>query len=132
MIKGIAHIGIAVRNIEESVEAISKAFDLPMAPVIDNKELQRKFALFDIHGVALEFIEDYSEKGEFRPPPYQKGNAIHHFCLLTDDIEADVEKLKNRGVEMADDKPFVGMRGKKRAFTRPSVLNGIPIELTEA
>ena len=131
MIKGIAHIGISVRNIEETVGAFSKTFDLPIPPVTDNRELRRKFAMVDINGVAIEFIEDYSEKGEFRPPPDHPGNAIHHFCLFSDDIELDVEKLKSRGVEMADKKPVVGIRGKKRAFTKPDLLNGIPIELTE-
>ena len=27
----------------------------------------------------------------------EKGDAIHHFCLLTDNIEDDVEALKQRG-----------------------------------
>jgi methylmalonyl-CoA/ethylmalonyl-CoA epimerase len=60
-----------------------------------------------------------------------KGDAIHHFCLVSDNIEEDVEALKKRGVEMMDQKPRIGLRGKKIAMTMPSALNGITIELSE-
>ena len=43
----------------------------------------------------------------------EKGDMIHHFCLLTDNIEEDLESLKQRGVEMMDQTPRVGLRGKK-------------------
>jgi len=50
---------------------------------------------------------------------------------LSDNIEEDVEDLKRRGIEMMDQKPKVGLRGKKIAMTMPSALNGITIELSE-
>jgi methylmalonyl-CoA/ethylmalonyl-CoA epimerase len=50
---------------------------------------------------------------------------------VSDNIEEDVEALKKRGVEMMDQKPRIGLRGKKIAMTMPSALNGITIELSE-
>ena len=76
-------------------------------------------------------IQDYSEEGRFAKFVKERGNAIHHFCLLTDEIEKDIEVLKGRGVEMLDQKPKLGARGKRIAFTQPSVLGGIPFELSE-
>jgi hypothetical protein len=46
-------------------------------------------------------------------------------------IAEDIESLKKRGVEMMDQAPRVGVRGKKIAMTMPSALNGITIELSE-
>lgn len=131
MIQGVGHVGIAVKDIEESLEAVSKALDLPIPPVRDNPEKKMKCAVVDLSGIGLEFIEDYSEEGAFAMFVKEKGNAIHHVCLLTDDIEADIKVLEKRGVEMADRVPRIGLRGKKIAFTRPSALNGIPMELSE-
>ena len=131
MIKGIGHIGIAVKNIEEAITAVSKAFDLPIPSIKDIPEKKIKVALLDIGGTGLEFIQDYSEEGRFARFVKERGNAIHHFCLLTDQIEKDIEVLKGRGVEMADEKPKLGARGKRVAFTQPSVLDGIPFELSE-
>ena len=131
MIKGVGHIGIAVENIDESLTAITKALNLPVPPVRDIPEMKIRVAVVNIGGTGLEFIEDYSRNGRFARLVKERGNAIHHFCLLTDEIEKDVEVLKGRGVEMADQKPRLGVRGKRIAFTQPSVLGGIPFELSE-
>ena len=131
MIKGIGHIGIAVKDIEESIATITKALGIPAPSIRDVREKQMKVALLMLNDIGLEVIEDYSENGAFVQFVHDRGNAIHHFCLLTDNIEADIEALKERGVEMADERPRIGLRGKKIAFTKPSALNGIPFELSE-
>jgi methylmalonyl-CoA/ethylmalonyl-CoA epimerase len=131
MIRGVGHVGIAVKNIEESLEAVSRALDLPIPQVRDFPEKKMKCAVVGVGGIGLEFIEDYSEEGAFATFVKERGNAIHHVCLLTDDIEADIKVLEKRGVEMADQEPRIGLRGKKIAFTRPSALKGIPMELSE-
>jgi methylmalonyl-CoA/ethylmalonyl-CoA epimerase len=131
MIKGIGHIGIAVKNIEEAITAVSKAFGLPIPPIKDIPEKKIKVALLDIGGTGLEFIQAYSEEGDFSKFIKEKGNAIHHICFLTDQIETEIEVLNSRGIEMADQKPRMGVRGKRIAFIKPSSLNGIPFELSE-
>ena len=131
MIKGIGHIGIAVDNLEESLAAMVKALDVDMPPIKDVSEKKMKIALIDMGGIGLELIEDYSEDGPFARFVKERGNAIHHFCLLTDNIEADLKALVKRGIEMADQRPRVGLRGKRIAFAKPSALNGIPFELSE-
>lgn len=131
MLKGVGHIGIAVKNIEESLGAISKALDLPVPQIRDHPNKKMKVAVMDLNGIGLEFIEDYSESGAFAAFVRERGNAIHHVCLLSDDIEADLDILEERGVELADRKPKMGLRGKRIAFTRPSILDGIPLELSE-
>ena len=131
MLKGVGHIGIAVKDIEESLGAISKALDLPVPQIQDHPDKKMKVAVVDLKGIGLEFIEDYSEAGGFATFVKERGNAIHHVCLLSDDMEVDLEILEGRGVELADRKPKMGLRGKRIAFTRPSVLDGIPLELSE-
>jgi methylmalonyl-CoA/ethylmalonyl-CoA epimerase len=131
MIQGIHHIGVVVKEIEDSLAAISKTLDLPVPPIRDNPDKKMKVAVVDLAGVKLEIIEDYSEEGEFAKFVQERGNAIHHFCVLSDNLEADIKVLKKRGIEMADHKPKIGLRGKRIAFTKPSALSGIPLELSE-
>lgn len=131
MIKGVGHIGIAVKNIEETLSAVSKILNLPMPSIRDVPERKLKVSVVDIGGTGLEIIQDYSEEGEFAKFVKERGNAIHHICLLTDQIEADIELLKAQGIEMVDPKPKIGVRGKRIAFTKPSALKGIPFELSE-
>ena len=131
MIKGIGHIGIAVDNLEESLTVMARALDVDLPTIKDVSEKKMKVALIEMGGIGLELIEDYSEDGPFARFVKEKGNSIHHFCLLTDDIEADIADLETRGIEMADQRSRVGLRGKRIAFTKPSALNGIPFELSE-
>jgi methylmalonyl-CoA epimerase len=131
MLKSVGHIGIAVKNIEVSLKAISKALDLPVPRILDYPDKKMKVAVIDFKGVGLEFIEDYSEDGAFASFVKERGNAIHHVCLLSDDMEEDLEILEKRGVELADRKPKMGLRGKRIAFTEASILDGIPFELSE-
>ncbi len=130
MIKGFGHIGIVVKDIDASLAALAKALNIAVPPVKDVAEKKTKVALVEIGGVGLEFIQDYSADGAFAKLVRERGDTIHHFCLLSDDMQADIDTLKQRGVEMADAQPRLGLRGKPIAFTRPSILNGIPIELS--
>jgi len=131
MIKEISHLGIVVRDIEKSLKALSQIIDLGSPAIKEFPEKKIKCAVVETKGVTLEFLQDDSDNGFLGRYRREKGDAIHHFCLVSDNIEEDVEALKKRGVEMMDQKPRVGLRGKKIAMTMPSALNGITIELSE-
>ena len=131
MIKGIGHLGLFVKNIEESITALSKFVDIEKPSINEVRDAGLRCAVVDLNGIGLELIQDLKEDGPLAQMLDEKGDMIHHFCLLTDNIEEDVEELKTRGVEMADQEPRVGLRGKKIALTMPSALNGITIELSE-
>ncbi|MGD9225243.1 MAG: VOC family protein [Desulfobacterales bacterium] len=131
MIKAVGHLGIVIKDIEASLNALSKIIDIQSPAIKEFPEKKMKCAVVEFGGIGLEFIQDSSEDGMMAEFIKEKGDGIHHFCLLTDNIEDDVEILKQRGIEMLDQKPRIGLRGKMIAFTQPSALNGIMIELSE-
>ena len=131
MFNKVGHLGIAVKDIDQAVAAFSKVLGLPRPEVRDVPEKKMKVALLDLHGVALEFLEDYSQEGPIGKFVKEKGNGIHHFCLETDHIEGEIEDLVSRGAEMRDYQPRMGLRGKKIAFVHPDSLDGLVVELTE-
>jgi len=105
--------------------------DFPPPMRKESEVAKRKIAVVDLGNVSLELIQDLTEDGPMARMVQYHGNTIHHFCLLTDDIETDLEKMKDRAVEFQDKRPKIGLRGKKCALSAPSALNGIPIELSE-
>ena len=98
---------------------------------MDFPDKKIKVALLELSGVSLEFLEDYSGVNPFSKLVQERGNAIHHFCVLTDDIEKEIEDLTSRGVKMSDAQPRMGLRGKKIAFIHPDSLDGLSVELSE-
>jgi methylmalonyl-CoA/ethylmalonyl-CoA epimerase len=131
MIKGIGHLGIVVKDVGKSLKALSQIIELESPVIKEFPEKKMKCAVVETKAVALEFLQDDSDSGFLGRFRQEKGDAIHHFCLVSDNIEEDVEALKKRGVEMMDQKPRIGLRGKRVAMTMPSALNGITIELSE-
>ena len=131
MIKGIGHLGIVVKDIEKSLNALSQIVDFEPPTIKEFPDKKMKCAVVEMNGAALEFLQDSSDDGFLAKFNREKGDAIHHFCLLSDDMEKDVEALKEKGVPMMDLEPRTGLRGKKIAFTAPDALDGISIELSE-
>jgi len=131
MIKGIGHLGIVVKDMEKSLKRLSQIIEFERPAIKEFPEKKMRCAVVETKGVALEFLQDDSDDGFLGRFRQEKGDAIHHFCLISDNIEEDVEALRNRGVEMMDQEPRIGLRGKKIAMTMPSALNGITVELSE-
>lgn len=131
MIKGIGHLGIVVKDIEKSLNALSQIVDFKHPAVKEFPDKKMKCAVVEMNGVALEFLQDNSDDGFLAKFNREKGDAIHHFCLLSDDMQKDVAALKEKGVPMLDLEPRIGLRGKQIAFTAPDALGGISIELSE-
>lgn len=131
MIKGIGHIALTVSKIEEVVAALCGAIGAPPPPIQNLSEHKVKVALLDLGNLQLEILEDTSTDGFIASHTAAHGNAIHHFCLLSDDLEEDLAALERKGVPLTDRRPRLGVRGKRIAFISPELLNGIPIELSE-
>jgi methylmalonyl-CoA/ethylmalonyl-CoA epimerase len=131
MIKGIGHLGIVVKDLEKSLKALSQIMEFEKPAVKEFPDKKMRCAVVETKGISLELLQDNSDHGFMARFNREKGDAIHHFCVVSDNIEQDVETLIKKGVEMMDQKPRIGLRGKKIAMTLPSALNGITIELSE-
>jgi len=131
MLKGIGHLGIVVKDMEKSLKALSQIVEFKQPAIKEFPEKKMKCALVETKGAALEFIQDDSDGGLMASFQRERGDAIHHFCLISDNIDEDVDTLRKRGIAMMDQKPRIGLRGKKIAMTMPSAFNGIIIELSE-
>ena len=131
MIKKVGHIGIFVKSIEETIDALSKFMDFDKPEIKESEAMGMKASVVNLAGFELELIQDMNDEGHLAKFVKEKGDMIHHFCLETDDIDADIANLKEKGIEMADQTPRIGIRGKRIAMTSPAALNGVTIELSE-
>ena len=132
MVKGVGHIGIIVKSIDDSVAALSKFMDIEKPVIQKSEKTGMQAGVIDLGGFKLELIQDLQDDGPLAKTVAEKGDMIHHFCLLTDDIDEDVARLKEKGVSMVDAIPRTGIRGKRIAMCHPDAFNGVTIELSEA
>jgi methylmalonyl-CoA epimerase len=59
-----------------------------------------------------------------------RGEGVHHVCLVSDDLPADLEALASAEAELIDREPRAGVDGRV-AFIHPRTLNGVLWELIE-
>lgn len=131
MIKAVGHIGVAVKDIEKTLATLCRALEIPMPGIRELPELRLKVAMIDLGGTWFEFVQDDNEYGLLATFVKERGNALHHICLLSDDLETDISAVESRGLAMFDQEPRMGIRGKRVAFSNPASLDGLVVELSE-
>ncbi len=129
MIKKIDHIGIAVHNIDEALKVYSTALGLLLTHT-DTEVGQKSIVAFLPAGTGeIELVESMSPDGPVARFLEKRGEGIHHICFEVDNIEAALARLKENGIQLIDETPYIGTGGKKIAFVHPTATHGVLIEL---
>jgi len=132
MIKKMDHVGIAVRDTEQSLKTWESVFQFQASEIEEVTERGVKVAYLDIPGgSAVELIEPLEEGTPVDRFLKQRGEGIHHICLEVEDIDEAIRELKNKGIEFVSEKPAKGAGGSRIVFLRPENINGVLIELKE-
>jgi methylmalonyl-CoA/ethylmalonyl-CoA epimerase len=127
----IEHIGIAVKDIGEASKFYEDVLGCRVSEKMDVPERKLKVAFIDVSGVKLEFLMPTDEESVLAKFIDKRGEGIHHICFEVEDVEGAVAELKEKGVELVDDKPKLGAEGKKIIFIKPKSTHGVLIELKE-
>lgn len=130
MIKGIDHVGIAVKDLRETVRFFEEVLGLKRAKKVEKQKM--KFAFIPVEDGEIELIEPTDPRLSIAKFIAERGEGIHHIALQVDGIERVLEELKGKGVKLIDEKPRIGAHGVKIAFIDPESAKGILIELCES
>jgi methylmalonyl-CoA/ethylmalonyl-CoA epimerase len=125
----IAHIGIAVRALDELVPFYRDVLGLPETP-LDDADGARIIGL--VAGESLvELLEADTPDSPIGRFVGKRGPGIHHVCFAVDDLDGALERCRSAGIRLIDDTPRLGAEGKRIAFLHPSTTGGVLVELTE-
>jgi len=128
----VAHVGIAVKDLEEGIALWSGLFGLRLKMIEEIRERGLKVAVLEAdEGPAVELIASLDEASEVARFLEQRGEGIHHLCLRVPDVRETMEKLKQRGVRFVHEEPGKGTEGSRVAFVHPRSAGGVLVELKE-
>ena len=129
MIHKIAHIGVAVKNLEEVEKLYSQVLGLP----IGGREVHpdNRVTFIPLGNTAIELLESVKPDGAIARHIEKRGEGIHHIALEVDNIEKALEELKAKGLVLIDQKPRKGAHNSKIAFLHPKNTYGVLLELVE-
>jgi len=125
----IAHVGIAVRALDEILPFYRDVLGLPEVPLVDADGAR-------IVGLAagdslVELLEGEAPETPIGKFVDRRGPGIHHICFAVDDLDAALARCRAAGVRLIDETPRLGAEGKRIAFLHPSATAGVLIELSE-
>ena len=129
MIHKIAHLGVAVKDIEETEKFYSEVLGLKIHDRENLKEIKASF--IPVGDTAIELLQSTTPEGVLSKFIEKKGEGIHHIAYHVDDIEKTLEDLKAKGVPLIDEKPRRGAHNSKVAFLNPKGTYGVLVELVE-
>jgi len=125
----IEHIGIAVKNLDESIKFYEKVFGLKCYAVEEVKDQKVKTAFFKIGETKIELLESTAQDGPISKFIEKKGEGVHHIAFKTKDIKSSLKELEEKNVLLIDEHPRKGAEGLDIAFLHPKAANGVLIEL---
>ncbi|MBW1941562.1 MAG: methylmalonyl-CoA epimerase [Deltaproteobacteria bacterium] len=130
MIKKVSHIGLAVNNLEEARTFFRENFGLSVAGNESFGELI--FSFIPMEGTNLELLQSTEPDGQIAKFIQNRGQGVHHISFEVDDIQAELDRLKAKGISLINEKPYLNAHKDLVAFIHPKSTLGVLIELIQA
>ena len=124
------HIGIVVRNIDESLKTYCDQLGFILIQRLPIPEQKVEAAFLDAGNSTLELIAPTDETSGTARFLQNRGEGPHHVCFEVDDIVAALAELRAEGLRLIDETPRQGVHGLV-AFVHPKATHGMMIELLQ-
>ncbi len=131
MITKIDHIAIVTPDLDASAGFWADALGLTVARTEHVPAEDVTIAFLPVGESDIELLEPMSATSGVARYLDKKGAGIHHLCLESDDLEADLARLRAANVPLITEEPLTNAYGKRYAFIHPKGTGGVLIELYE-
>jgi methylmalonyl-CoA/ethylmalonyl-CoA epimerase len=127
----IDHIGVAVEEIEPSLELYRDRFELLVAHREVVEEQGVEAVLLDVGESHVELMAPLGADTPVGRFLAKNGPGLHHVAYQVSDIDQTLGALKQAGLRLIDEQPRIGIRGSRVAFMHPRATEGVLTELVE-
>jgi methylmalonyl-CoA/ethylmalonyl-CoA epimerase len=138
------HIGIAVEDLDAAIHHYETVLKIPCdkREIVESENVETAFFAVgdkDISSLPLGVVAPKIELlGATSPDsPIQKflekrGEGIHHLAFEVDDLEEEIDRLKDEGYTFLSETPKFGADQKRIIFLHPKEHHGVLIELCQS
>ena len=127
----IEHLGIAVKNLEQSNELFSKLFGKTPYKLekVETEGVSTSF--FMLGNNKIELLEATTPDSPIAKFIDKKGEGVHHIAFEVADIYSEMKRLQKEGFTLLSEEPKKGADNKLICFLHPKGTNGVMIELCQ-
>ena len=119
MITKINHIGIAVRSLDEHIPFYRDVLGLEYLGMEEVADQKVKTAVFAVGEVRIELLEPTADDSPVARFIEKRGEGMHHIAYESDDIAGELAALKNKKIQLIDERPRKGAHNTLIAFLHP-------------
>jgi methylmalonyl-CoA/ethylmalonyl-CoA epimerase len=127
--RGIHHLGVAVRDLDEAVETYARLFgaEVEHRARVEAQGVEAAAVLVGASRVELVApLEEETPVGRFLA---KRGPGMHHVAYEVADVRAELDRLSQEGAELIDAVPHEGLFGLQVAFVHPDAVHGVLTEV---
>ncbi|WP_288427723.1 methylmalonyl-CoA epimerase [uncultured Spirosoma sp.] len=131
MLTNIEHIGIAVRDLAQANALYTRLLNVPpyKQETVESEGVTTSF--FRVNQTKLELLEATNPDSTIARFLEKRGEGVHHIAIEVDDIQTEMERLRNEGFILLNEQPKPGADNKLVCFVHPKTTNGVLIELCQ-
>jgi methylmalonyl-CoA/ethylmalonyl-CoA epimerase len=130
-VKGIDHIGIAVKSLEESIPFYRDVLGLPFLGIEEVESQKVRVGMFMVGHSRIELLEPTTEDSPIARAIEKRGEGMHHIAYSVDCASEEVDAMKRKNIRMIDNTPREGAGGTRIAFVHPAASGKVLTELCE-
>ena len=131
MFNRVDHIGVAVEDIDASLELYERDYGMTLVHREVVTEQGVEAVLLDVGENHIELLAALGPDTPVGRFIAKKGPGMHHVAYQVDDIEATLATLKEAGLRLIDEKPRTGIRNSRVAFLHPKTAGGLLTEIVQ-
>ncbi len=127
----VEHIGIAVKNLQESIQLYEHILGVPCYNVEEISDQKVRTAFFQIGQTKIELLESSDPEGPVSKFIERKGEGVHHIAFAVENLTDALKEIEAKGYQLIDKQPRQGAEGLNIAFLHPKSIGGVLVELCE-
>jgi len=127
----IDHIAVLVEDLEAPLKFWHDALGLELTHTQDVPAEMAQIAFLPAGDSEIELVMPTTPESGLGRFLEKRGPGMHHICLQVDDIVGMLAQLKEKGVQLINEEPKLGVEDRKYAFIHPKSANGVMVELYE-
>ena len=131
MKKTMDHIGVAVRNIEDTIQFYKNVLGATLIDRYrsDAKGVESEIAIMEVEGARTELLAPTNNvTSPIARFIRQKGKGVHHIAYRVDDLDAALEELELQGIRTLEDSRRINKHGRRLIYLNPADTEGTIIE----
>jgi len=130
-IKGIEHIGIAVKSLENNAPFWKHVLNISHvgSEIVGSEGV--KTEIYDTGRGKVELLESLTEDSSIAKYLDKRGDGVHHICFEVENIHDAITELIDAGIEVIYKEPRKGAEGFLITFIHPKSTGGVLVELAQ-